>query len=458
MSELSLQLQNLGVEEPFSHEAEQAVLGAIILDGAILPDLIELLIPENFYNRQRGLIFEQMIYLFAEGRTIDIVTLTNSIVDVGIIANEGEAKTYLASLAGTVPSISHVRAYANIIVQKSLIRRLMGAATDILETASQQSDADNLLEYAEQKIYDLRQGRELSTMQPIRTAISDTYSHLQRLSGSEREKYLGVPTGFVYLDTILGGLGKSDLIIVAARPGMGKTSFALNIATNVAKRGQDAVAVFSLEMSREQLTARILSSEALLDSSIFRTGINNVSQWKDLSDVATRVASLPIYLDDSSGITSAEIKAKIRRINSDPQKPNISLIIIDYLQLMTIGRRSDNRVNEISEITRNLKIMAKELNVPIITLSQLSRNTETRAKLDHRPVLSDLRDSGSIEQDADVVLFLYRDIKYNEDADDTVAECIVSKNRHGDVGKIDLMWDGAHTKFLNPDYSHQDEY
>ncbi len=457
--ELSLQLQGLGIKEPFSHEAEQAVLGAVLIEPNILAELIETLNPDHFYNRQRSQIYEQLIYLFTQSKPIDIITLVNHVTELGIIADENEAKLYFKSLADTVPTLSHFSDYAKIIVEKHTVRRLMHTATDIVEATTESTDAAMLLEMAEQRIYELRQGHDTSALQHIRVSVTETLAHVQKISGPEREKYLGVPTGFAYLDVMLGGLGKSDLVILAARPGMGKTSFALNIATNIAKRGQSAVAFFSLEMSREQLNSRILSSEAMLDSSIFRTGIkNNMQQWEELADVASEVAKLPIFLDDSSGITVPEMKAKIRRINSDPHLPSIGVIFIDYLQLMTSGRRTDNRVSEISEITRNLKIMAKELMVPIITLSQLNRASESRAKSDHRPVLADLRDSGSIEQDADSVLFLYRDSKYNETADERLAECIVSKNRHGEVGKVDLIWDGSHTRFLDPDYSHDEEY
>ncbi len=456
--DLTLQLKNLGVEEPFSHEAEQAVLGAIILDSVILSELIETISPEHFYNRQRGQIYAQMLQLFTQSQTVDIVTLLNNIVENGIIAGENDAKLYLASLAETVPSLSNVKAYATIIIQKYTIRRLMTAATEILEATSTESDPALLLEYAEQKIYDLRQGRDSSALLHIQMSIAETLGHIQKISGPERDKYLGIPTGFDYLDSLLGGMGKSDLIILAARPGVGKTSFALNIATNVAKRQQEAVAIFSLEMSREQLSARILSSEGLLDSSIFRSGTNNNEVWREIAEVSSRMSKLPIYLDDSSGITVPEIKAKIRRINSDPRMPNVGLIVIDYLQLMTSNKRSDSRVNEVSEITRNLKIMAKELMVPVITLSQLSRATEKRSKEEHRPVLADLRDSGSIEQDADSVLFLFREYLYDNDADDTEAECIIAKNRHGGLGTARLMWDGTHTRYLNPDFSHDDEY
>ena len=332
----------------------------------------------------------------------------------------------------------------------------MNAAKTILEQTGEESDADLLLESAEQKIYEIRSGRDSSALTPISSVILDTYAHLQEISGPNRDQYLGIPTGFTYLDTMLTGLGRSDLVILAARPGMGKTSFALNIGTNVAKKRGVPVAIFSLEMTKDQLVSRILSSEAAIDSQAFRTGGLSTEDWVDLARVGDVLAKTNIYLDDTSSITIPEIKAKVRRINQDPSRPDIGLIIIDYLQLMSTGKRSENRVQEISEITRNMKVMAKELNLPVIALSQLSRSAEKSGRADHRPVLSDLRDSGSIEQDADVVLFLYREAYYDngEEADTSVAECIVAKNRHGEVGKVDLAWDGAHTRFTNVDYSH----
>jgi len=286
-------------------------------------------------------------------------------------------------------------------------------------------------------------------------------SHLQRLAGPERERWLGIKTGYRRLDRKLSGLGRSDLIILAARPGMGKTSFALNITMNVARQ-QIPVVVFSLEMTREQLAGRIMASEALVDSRLFRTGIENDQDWVELARTSEKLGPLPVYLDDSAGITIPEMKSKVRRINRSLQtagsKP-VGLVVIDYLQLMSggSGRRNENRVQEISEMTRSLKIMAKELDLPIITLSQLSRSAE-KGRADHRPMLSDLRDSGSIEQDADMVLFLYREAYYDDspDVDTTLAQCIVAKNRHGDTGSVEMYWDDAHTRFYESDYDHDD--
>ena len=458
-----LNLESMGVNLPYSMQAEQSVLGAALLQADIIPELVELLRPEMFYARQNGQIFAEMVRLFTAGQTVDFVTLLDAVTGEGVFESADAAKVYLTGLAETVPSISNVQAYAKIVQEKYLVRQLMGAAKDILEQSGEEPDADLLLESAEQKIYEIRSGRDTSALTSISSIIVDTLVNLQKIAGPDRDKYAGIPTGFTYLDTVLTGMGRSDLIILAARPGMGKTSFALNIATNVAKKQKIPVAIFSLEMTKDQLTSRILSAEAGIDSQAFRTGKLKEEDWDDLARASEMLHDAPIYMDDTSGITIPEVKAKIRRINQDPSRPDIGLVIIDYLQLMTSGRRTENRVQEISDITRNLKIMAKELNVPVIALSQLSRSAEkATGRSDHRPQLSDLRDSGSIEQDADVVLFLYRQAYYNshqdgaeeQQADERTAECIVAKNRHGETSTVQLGWDGAHTRFMNLDFSH----
>ena len=458
-----LNLESMGVNLPYNMQAEQSVLGAALLQADIIPELVELLRPEMFYARQNGQIFAEMVRLFTAGQTVDFVTLLDAVTGEGVFESADAAKVYLTGLAETVPSISNVQAYAKIVQEKYLVRQLMGAAKDILEQSGEEPDADLLLESAEQKIYEIRSGRDTSALTSISSVIVDTLVNLQKIAGPDRDKYAGIPTGFTYLDTVLTGMGRSDLIILAARPGMGKTSFALNIATNVAKKQKIPVAIFSLEMTKDQLTSRILSAEAGIDSQAFRTGKLKDEDWDDLARASEMLHDAPIYMDDTSGITIPEVKAKIRRINQDPSRPDIGLVIIDYLQLMTSGRRTENRVQEISDITRNLKIMAKELNVPVIALSQLSRSAEkVTGRSDHRPQLSDLRDSGSIEQDADVVLFLYRQAYYNshqdgaeeQQADERTAECIVAKNRHGETSTVQLGWDGAHTRFMNLDFSH----
>ena len=457
-----LNLESMGVNLPYSMQAEQSVLGAALLQADIIPELVELLRPEMFYARQNGQIFAEMVRLFTAGQTVDFVTLLDAVTGEGVFESADAAKVYLTGLAETVPSISNVQAYAKIVQEKYLVRQLMGAAKDILEQSGEEPDADLLLESAEQKLYDIRNGQDRSGVKTIQESILEVIDTMQKLSGADRDKFAGIPTGFNYLDNILTGLGRSDLIILAARPGMGKTSFALNIATNVARLQKIPTVIFSLEMTCEQLTDRILSSTAGIDSQAFRTGRLNNSDWNDFANATSLLYNVPIYMDDSSGISVPEIKAKIRQINQDPKRDKIGLVIIDYLQLMQSAKRTESRVQEISDITRNLKIMAKELNVPVIALSQLSRAAEkTAGRSDHRPQLSDLRDSGSIEQDADVVLLLYRAAYYNsqngvtEQANENEAECIVAKNRHGETSVVRLGWDGAHTRFSNLDEIHE---
>ena len=358
MNELSLSLETMGVNLPYSMQAEQAVLGAAILDADTIPKMVELLRAEMFYARQNGEIFSEIVRLFTGGAPVDFVTLLGAVEDAGVFDGTDEGKVFLTTLAETVPSISHVDSYIKIIHEKYLVRQLMNAAKTILEQTGEESDADLLLESAEQKIYEIRSGRDSSALTPISSVILDTYAHLQEISGPNRDQYLGIPTGFTYLDTMLTGLGRSDLVILAARPGMGKTSFALNIGTNVAKKRGVPVAIFSLEMTKDQLVSRILSSEAAIDSQAFRTGGLSTEDWVDLARVGDVLAKTNIYLDDTSSITIPEIKAKVRRINQDPSRPDIGLIIIDYLQLMSTGKRTENRVQEISEITRNMKVMA----------------------------------------------------------------------------------------------------
>ena len=438
-----LNLESVGINLPYNMQAEQSVLGAVLLKPETLTDLVEIIRPEMFYTRQNAQIYSEMLRLFTADQTIDFVTLLDAVISDGVFPSADEAKVYLTGLAETVPSISNVKAYAQIVQEKYLVRQLMGVAKDILQDAGDEPDADLLLENAEQRIYEIRSGRDSSALTPLSSSMVETLTNLQKISGPDADKYKGIPTGFRLLDTVLTGLGRGDLIILAARPGMGKTSFALNIATRVAM----------------QQTNRILSAEAGIDSQAFRTGALRSEDWEYLALATEKLHDAPIYMDDTSGITITEMKAKIRRVNQDPTRPNVGLIVIDYLQLMTTGQRSENRVQEISSITRNLKIMAKEMNVPIIALSQLSRAVEKQGNnSSHRPQLSDLRDSGSIEQDADCVLFLYRDSYYasqnpdGAEVDADTAECIVAKNRHGETSTVPLGWDGAHTRFMDVDF------
>ena len=454
-----LSLSSLGIQMPYNMQAEQSVLGAALMDETVLNRLITDMEPEMFYSDQNRAVYETMRSLYTESEAVDLITLVNALGNNGTFAGADDAKVYVTHLAETVPAISNVDSYLKIVREKYQARRLIEAARSILSETSSGEDADMLLESAEQKIYDIRSGRDKSGVKTIRESILEVIDTMQKLSGADRDKFAGIPTGFNYLDTVLTGLGRSDLIILAARPGMGKTSFALNIATRVAMQQKVPVAIFSLEMTKEQLTNRILSAEAGIDSQAFRTGALRSEDWEYLALATEKLHDAPIYMDDTSGITITEMKAKIRRVNQDPTRPNVGLIVIDYLQLMTTGQRSENRVQEISSITRNLKIMAKEMNVPIIALSQLSRAVEKQGNnSSHRPQLSDLRDSGSIEQDADCVLFLYRDSYYasqnpdGAEVDADTAECIVAKNRHGETSTVPLGWDGAHTRFMDVDF------
>ena len=430
-------------EMPYSLDAEQTVLGAILIDSDVIATVLETVKPEMFYIDQHRALFTIMMQMFAAGTTkADVVTVLNEAVAQHIFETAAEGRTYLANLVNMVPSVSSVDNYCKIVSAKYYIRSLAEAARDILsQIGSGETDASLLLDSAEQKIFDIRQGRNTGGLTPIPEIVSDTYMHIGQLAGPDREQYLGIRSGFSHLDAVTSGLNKSDLILIAARPAMGKTAFALNIAEHVANSQKDKqVCIFSLEMPREQLVSRLLSSAAQVDSHKLRSGYLNGDEWVRLAAGATYLNGLPIYIDDTASITVQQIKAKLRRMK------NLGLVVIDYLGLIATTLRTENRVQIVGEITRQLKIMAKELEVPIILLSQLSRGPESRT--DKRPMLSDLRESGSIEQDADIVMFLYRDAYYNKDnANQNEAECIVAKNRHGETGTIKLAWDGKFTRF-----------
>lgn len=435
-------------ELPHSIEAEQSVIGAVLSDPSALSIVIEKVKPEYFYSEQHKAIYSIILRMFTSGQPVDIITVLNEAEKLHIFESNAEGRRYLAEIGNTLPSTSNIESYCKIVADKYFIRSLGYAARAILEDIqSGEQDSQLLLDAAEQKIYDIRQGRDVHGLIPIKAAISEAYERLGRISGPDRDKHVGARTGFTLLDSIISGLNKSDLIIIAARPGMGKTSFAMNIATNVARRSEDKeVVTFNLEMSKEQLATRILSTEALVDSNSLRNGRISGDDWVKLATSAGYLSSLPLYIDDTASMTVQQMKAKLRRTK------NLGLVIIDYLQLMESTSHSDNRVVVISEITRQLKVMAKELNVPVILLSQLSRAVESRT--DKRPMLSDLRESGSIEQDADIVLFLYRDAYYNKESPkQNISECIVAKNRHGETGIVELVWDGQYTRFSNPEFN-----
>ena len=443
--------QNTDRELPHSIEAEQSILGAVLADPSTLSIVVEKIKPEYFYSEQLRALYSIILRMFTSGSAADIITVLNEAEKLHIFDSASEGRRYLANLADILPSTANIESYCRIVAEKYYIRSLSYAARGILqEIQSGEHNAQLLLDSAEQKIYDIRQGRNIQGLIPIGDAISEAYDRLGKIAGPDKEKYIGARTGFTYLDAITSGLNKSDLIIIAARPGMGKTSFAMNIATNVARHSDKDVVVFNLEMSREQLATRLLSTEALVDSNCLRNGRISGDDWVRLATSAGYLSGLPLYIDDTASMTVPQMKAKLRRTK------NLGLVIIDYLQLMESTTKSDNRVVVISEITRQLKVMAKELNVPVILLSQLSRSVESRT--DKRPMLSDLRESGSIEQDADIVLFLYRDAYYNKESTrQNISECRVEKNRHGETGTVELIWDGQYTRFSNPDFHTETE-
>ncbi len=437
-----------GLNMPYSPEAEQAVLGAIILDSTVFDKVVDYIkSPDYFYVALHKIIFMQMQEMINFGAAIDFVTLLEKLKQNKAF-DEATGKTYLYDLVNNCPSISNAEAYAKVIADKYNIRRLITASREIIDDASAGDEEPSvLIDSAEQKIFDIRKGNEKSGLERINSVILQTFDRLDALNSETDDSMKPISTGIGDLDRVITGLNRSDLILLAARPGMGKTSFALNIARNAACQSKKTVAFFSLEMSKEQLASRLLSTEALISGTKLRTGKLNDEEWSRLIPASDVLSKAELYLDDTPGITITEMKSRLRRLR------NLDLVVIDYLQLMGSGRRIDNRVQEISEITRNLKILAKEMNVPVITLSQLSRASEQRT--DHRPQLSDLRDSGSIEQDADIVLFLYREGYYSEKnaeqaaptADMNSGECIVAKNRHGEAKSVKLHWQGEFMRF-----------
>ena len=437
-----------GMVLPFSAEAEQSVLGAVLLDPSCLTIVAEMLPrAEYFYQVNNRTIYGAMLEMFTAGRPVDLVTLLERLRDEDTF-DEGTGKVYLMQLAQLVPSISNIEEYCKIVRDKFDVRMLIHAARGILNDATEGAgETSLLLDSAEQRIFDIRRGKAVAGLERLSEVLFDTFERLDRLNSPDKDLYRGIPTGIRELDNTITGLNRSDLIILGARPGMGKTAFALNIARNVSVVTGKRVAFFSLEMSKEQLASRVLSSEAMVGGTKLRTGELSEGEWTRLVEAGDILSKADLYLDDTPGITVPEMKAKIRRLK------DVDLVMIDYLQLMNSAQRIDNRVQEISEITRSLKIMAKELNIPVVTLAQLARAGEKRQE--HRPVLSDLRASGSIVQDADIVLFLYRDAYYSneakspEEVDKNSAECIVAKNRHGELRNVPLHWQGEFMRFTS---------
>ena len=435
----------LGKIPPHDIEAEQAVLGSMLADSEAVNAAVEVLKEEAFYRDDNRVIYQAIINLYNKSEPIDILTLKDELESMNKFEQVGGYE-YLASLPDKVPTTANVQKYIKIVEEKSILRNLIRTANEIIELGyNPTEDVEDIMDGAEKKIFDIMQSKNQKGYSPIKDVLVESFTKLEELY-NRKQHITGVPTGFSELDYKTAGLHGSELILVAARPAMGKTAFALNIATNAALRGNAPVAIFSLEMSKDQLVNRILCSEAMVDSNKVRTGKLEEDDWIKLAGAIGPLSESEIYIDDTPGISVMEIRTKCRKLKKEKK---IGLVVIDYLQLVQgSNKRIGSREQEISEISRSLKILAKEINVPVIALSQLSRAVEQRP--DHRPMLSDLRESGAIEQDADIVMFLYRDDYYNKESEKKdIAEVIIAKQRGGSTGTVELLWMGNYTKFVD---------
>lgn len=438
---------------PHSLEAEQATLGSMLIDARCIPDVIEALKPEDFYLQQNRDIFETIYTMFSYSQKIDPVTVLDHMRQRGVF-EEHTSQKYILQLMDITPTAANVKEYIKIVRDQAMLRHLSEAASEIKQMISEGAAAPDALEAAERKIYALRHGRSREGLYPLSAILLDVYTRLSELAKSGTD-IPGLSTGLSDLDATISGLNKSDLILLASRPGMGKTSMALNMALHTGKFSGKTVVFFSLEMSREQLAMRLLATESFVDNKKLLTGRLSDEDWTKLTSATAILNQADIRVDDNPVLTVADMNAKCRRVE------NLGLVVIDYLQLMqSAGNKQnhsgDNRQQVVSDISRSLKIMAKELNVPVLCLSQLSRANEARSN--KRPMLSDLRESGAIEQDADIVMFLYREDYYNEETEErNVAECIVAKNRHGETGTVSLQWIPEYTAFSSLEWKHKEE-
>ena len=444
----------LGRQAPHSLEAEQSVLGSLLIDSRCVNDVIGMVRPEDFYLKTNREIYETIYEMFSYSQVIDPVTVLDKMRERGVYDEQSSTK-YIMQLMEITPTAANAKQYAQIVHDKALLRNLSDAASEIVDTVYEGvGSAQDILEAAEKKIYALRRGNTNESLEHVGTILLKVFDRLTELSESGSD-ISGISCGLRDLDKFISGLNKSDLMLLAARPGMGKTSMALNIALNVAKKyPKKTVAFFSLEMSKQQLVTRLISNESFVDNKKLVTGQLSVDEWGKIGIASAALSATDLRVDDNPSVTVAEINAKCRRVD------DLALVIIDYLQLMTSSGSGksysgENRQQVVSDISRSLKIMAKELNVPVICLSQLSRANESRQ--DKRPMLSDLRESGAIEQDADEVLFLYREDYYNKDTEkQNIAECIVAKNRHGETGTVELQWLPQFTTFADREWRHDE--
>ena len=429
---------------PHSVEAEQSVLGSILLDKDAMISVSETLMPEDFYKEAHRVIYECMLKLYNNQSEIDLITLADELRDQGYLDDRGGI-AYITSLSTIVPTTSNIKYYINIVKEKSISRQLISAANDIINLGYDSSTkVEDVLENAEKKIFDISQERTTNDFQPINQVLTETLSMLEKLY-EEKSDVTGLTTGFRDLNKKINGLQRSDLLLIAARPAMGKTAFALNLVQNAALKGDASVAVFSLEMSKEQLVQRMVAAQSSVELKKIKTGTLAANDWPRITDGMAVLSGAKIHIDDTPGIKISELRSKCRKLKIEK---GLDLVLIDYLQLMEGEGHNESRQQEIAKISRSLKILAKELDCPVVALSQLSRAPEQRA--DHRPMLSDLRESGSIEQDADIVMFLYRDEYYNPDTErKNIGEVIVAKNRHGETGTVELVWFGEIQKFAD---------
>lgn len=439
-----MDLNAIGRIPPQNTEAEQSVLGSMLLDKDAIPTVTEILKSNDFYRENHKEIFEAIIELFEKAEPIDLITVSERLKARGTLDSIGGLE-YLANIAAAVPTTANVRHYAKIVEEKSLLRNLIKTSSDIVNMGYEASEeVSYVLDRAEKNIFDILQRRNIRGFTPIKDVLVEAFNKLEELYNSKGH-ITGIPYGFADLDFKTSGLHNSDLILIAARPAMGKTAFGLNIVLHAAIHAQIPVAIFNLEMSKDQLVNRMIACEAMVDSQKMRTGKLEDDDWKKIARSLGPLSEAPIYIDDTPSVSIMDIRSKCRRLKLEK---NLGLVMIDYLQLMQGRGRPESRQQEVSDISRSLKILAKELGVPVICLSQLSRAAESRP--DHRPMLSDLRDSGAIEQDADIVMFLYRDDYYDPETEKkNIAEVIIAKHRNGSTGTVELAWLGQYTKFAN---------
>ena len=434
----------IGRIPPHSLEAEQSVLGAMIIDKEAINTAIEKIKPDDFYREANREIFKAILVLFNKNEPVDLITLSEELKRVDMLENTGGI-AYLADLSSSISTSANTKYYCNIVEEKSILRKLISSCGDVIGKSYEDSEEVNtIIEHAEKSIFDITQGRHREGFSPLSEVLLDSFSQIEARAASQNE-LTGLTTGFIDLDNKLSGLQKSDLVLLAARPSMGKTALGINIATNSALKAGAKIAIFSLEMSKEQLVQRIIASTAHVDLQKIISGRLEENEWMDIIDSMAPLSGAKIFIDDTAGITLMELKAKCRRLKMEQ---GLDLVVIDYLQLMELGGRQESRQQEISTISRGLKIIAKEMECPVVALSQLSRAPELRT--DHRPILSDLRESGAIEQDADVVMFLYRDDYYHEDSEkQNIGELIIAKHRNGPTGSLELTFKKEYTKFVN---------